>query len=327
MQKNFRKIPSSIFEKISELKSEKLLVGTVIRIKESDIFDKQYNDLSLSLINWELVYKNELIPSSNVWTYSKKNIKWYFKIFKDQEKEKRTVYMWERPYFWDWSKWSFSLYRTFESFPRINYWPKELSFKIDLLKEENINWERFFIFKIIIKDILNINEKDFEEKLLFNINLLQENFYPINIFDIDTNNDEYLDTLIIDWEIFKLWNRDDDLKKIIWSGKKLSKINIEYISNRYDFIKSLNPKSLIIWASWMRRYFWAQFSDDLVIFENRDYGNAIYILFENWKDLSKLSRLEIQNRPLDEFIRIPHKWNWEEKVRKIIKSRLKKNNE
>ena len=68
----------------------------------------------------------------------------------------------------------------------------------------------------------------------------------------------------------------------------------------------------------MRRYFGVKFSDRLVAFENTTYGNALYILFENWRELSRLSRLEIQNRPSDQYIRVEHRGNWKEKVKAII---------
>jgi hypothetical protein len=31
----------------------------------------------------------------------------------------------------------------------------------------------------------------------------------------------------------------------------------------------------------------AQFADDLVVFENLRYGNAVYLLYQNWDDVSR----------------------------------------
>jgi hypothetical protein len=71
----------------------------------------------------------------------------------------------------------------------------------------------------------------------------------------------------------------------------------------------------------MRKYFGAKFSDNLVVFENLNYGNAIYVLFENWVELSKMSRTEIQTRPANEYIRIKHTVNWEQNLERIIASK------
>ena len=57
--------------------------------------------------------------------------------------------------------------------------------------------------------------------------------------------------------------------------------------DRYDFFVGLDPKKLIIGSSGFRRYFGALLEDYLVVFENIEYGNAVYILFEKWEVLSR----------------------------------------
>lgn len=69
-----------------------------------------------------------------------------------------------------------------------------------------------------------------------------------------------------------------------------------------------------------RRYFGAQFSDNLVVFENIEYGNAIYILFDNWAEISQMSRIDILQRKEKDFIRLPHRKNWE----RVLKHNLDK---
>ena len=39
-------------------------------------------------------------------------------------------------------------------------------------------------------------------------------------------------------------------------------------------------------------YFGAKFGENIVVFENMDYGNAIYILSDNWEEISKMSRID-----------------------------------
>lgn len=51
------------------------------------------------------------------------------------------------------------------------------------------------------------------------------------------------------------------------------------------------------------------------MFENIEYGNAIYILFDNWMEISKMSRIEILQRKEKDFIRLPHRKNWEQVLR------------
>lgn len=321
MPKNYRKIPKNILDKIGTLEWENIIVWTVIKIKELDIEKWKFKKLGIFKKEWEIIFENNIIPSLKNWIYSKKNILWYKIKYRNKEKIKKTYYVWERPIFWDWSKWSFSLNITRDVYPYNEFYPKELLFNIELLKTEKNNDEVYYIFKINVLEYLDKNNINFLDDLLFNLNLLQENLWVSDIFSIDSTNEEYLDTLFIDWDIFPPGERESDIKRIIWNSKKLSNMRLKEIKSRYDFINELNPLKIIIWKSWMRRYFWAKFSDNLVVFENRDYWNALYILFDKWEELSKLSRTEIQNRPSDEYIRIFHIWDWEKKVKIIINNK------
>jgi hypothetical protein len=101
------------------------------------------------------------------------------------------------------------------------------------------------------------------------------------------------------------------------SGKLTAK-EIEQIQNKYDYLVNLNPVEIISGSSGMRKYFGVKFSDNLVVFENLNYGNAIYVLFENWEELSRMSRTKIQTRPANEYIRIKHTSNWKQSLERII---------
>ena len=88
-----------------------------------------------------------------------------------------------------------------------------------------------------------------------------------------------------------------------------------------EFLQSLNPQDIIVGTSGMSRYIGAKFSDNLVVFENSNYGNAIYILFEDWRELSQLSRLQILVRPSDQYYRVRHSGNWQEKVKAVVNAK------
>ena len=71
--------------------------------------------------------------------------------------------------------------------------------------------------------------------------------------------------------------------------------------------------------SGLQRYFGAIIEDDLVVFENTRYGNAIYIMYNNWQELSTLSRIELMSGKYgSDFDRVVHTSKWEDKVKKLI---------
>ncbi|MGF8545695.1 hypothetical protein AAGN67_14990, partial [Klebsiella pneumoniae] len=78
---------------------------------------------------------------------------------------------------------------------------------------------------------------------------------------------------------------------------------------------------LISESAWeeMTCLFAPSLEDDLVVFENIEYGNAIYILYDDWDEISKLSRIDLlSGRAGSNFDRIIHSGNWKEEVRKKV---------
>jgi hypothetical protein len=67
----------------------------------------------------------------------------------------------------------------------------------------------------------------------------------------------------------------------------------EKLIARYALLEQLKPQAYVSGTSGFNRYFGAQFKDNLVVFENLEYGNAIYAMSENWAELSKLSRTDL----------------------------------
>jgi hypothetical protein len=275
----------------------------------------------LNLIEDQLYFNSEFVPSYLKGIYSRKNINGYRIKYPEKDKVSKTYYVGERPNFGDYSKGTFSLYITKMIIPYDDIPPREISFVIELIDEYIENDTKYYVFKVATNQVLNKTQRDFEEELLFNINLLQENIGSVNIFNSNSTLQEFKKTLEVNWEIFPPGESNDDLNRITNGIRNLKPQRIQEISERYNLLREEHPINIIIGNSGMQRYFGAKFSENLIIFENTKYGNAIYILFENWKELSQLSRLEIQTRPRDQYIRILHKGNWQEKVISIIRNK------
>jgi hypothetical protein len=62
------------------------------------------------------------------------------------------------------------------------------------------------------------------------------------------------------------------------------------------------------------------FRDDLVVLENLSYGNAAYVMYENWHDLSQRSRLSLLADPTADYTRIVHTGDWTGALREAVAS-------
>jgi hypothetical protein len=314
MKKNFRSTPEFITNRINAIDSDNVIIATILKIDKNQIEDLKFRNLNLQLNNNQISFSNQYIPANTIGTFSRKNIDGYKITHKDQDKIRKSFYLGERPYYGDWSKGSFSLYSTREVFQSDDIPPREHSITTELLEET----ENDFKIKVSVDNVLNRNDENFDEELFFTINILQENIHSVNVFSSVTTREEYLRTLSLTWDIFPPGERNDDLERIMRGSRNLSPEKIEQVQNKYDYLINLNPVEIISGLSGMRKYFGAKFSENLVVFENLSYGNAIYVLFENWIELSQMSRTEIQTRPSNEYIRIKHTANWQQNLERII---------
>jgi len=320
MKKNFNKIPKEILEKIEQMPEDDIIVACVKKIKKEDIASGKYSELGLEIENNKLKFGKLVIPNISTGKYSKINIEGKDIVRRDLPKKNKS-FSHESPNYGDWSKGSHTVTWDRLVFRRDFLPPKNLEIEIELIETDN----DYYIIKFSINEVLNKKEKDFKDSLLYDINLLQENLGNTNIFKSNTTKEDYLKTVFVNWEILPPGNKDENLAKIISKFRNPTREIIETINDRYDLLTKLNPGSdLILGTSGFSRYLGVKIKENFVIFENLSYGNAIYIMFDDWKELSKLSRIELlKNRPKEQFTRIIHGKKWKNKVREAVKKFLK----
>jgi hypothetical protein len=181
-----------------------------------------------------------------------------------------------------------------------------------------------YIVVFQVREVLNKTSKDFKERLFEDLNLLQENIGDCGVEAADIPMADYAKSLHVSWEILPPGTLDETIQRL-FKGKTPTTQEKDVATERYEFFSSLRPKSLVFGRSGFRRYFGALLEDNLVVFENIEYGNAIYILFDNWEELSKLSRLDLMSgRFGTAFERVIHTSGWKGAVRDIVTDARKK---
>ena len=73
------------------------------------------------------------------------------------------------------------------------------------------------------------------------------------------------------------------------------------MEDRLKLFASLKPSSYLVGTAQFASYIGAQFADDLVVFENAYYGDALYVLYDNWRDVSKRSRIDLLKGTSERF--------------------------
>ena len=320
MRKNlhFRRIPDYINRELDGIESPFVVVSATLKVSLDDIAKCEYRNIGIAINNGELSFNPSFLPPPANGTNSRTNLNGKIIPLKDRPKVPKT-YCWLSPNFGDLSKGTHLSSRTIMVYQKLFIAPREWRISLQVLRKD----DKFVLLKVAVDTIFDKTSPTFKEDLFFAVNLLQEHIRDSHVFDANATLDDYLKVTSLGWEIFP----PGSVERVINMLKKQIRTNNpakqERIEERVKYIESLHPIESYVGKGMNNRYFGAKFKDDLVVFENEDYGNAIYVLFGNWEELSKKSRTEILRRPDKDFVRIPHSKNWIWALRQELNKHMK----
>ncbi len=315
------KIPSSITQKIANLPSDDIIVACLLEVRESAITAGTYAHLGIKLEAGQLVVPESIVPNASIGNQSNINVNgiWIRRTDLPMTTQTQTI---DSPNWGDWSKGSHSIDWAREVYQRDFLMPKYLPIDMELLRTTTKTGELVFSIRFCIGEVLNRNDKGFRDDLLSDLNLLQENVGAADVYPSKTSRNDYLKIVKVNWEILPLGeDKDAIITDVVSRFKSASALVKKRIEDRLNLLASLNPANLVVGEGGFERYIGAQFADDLVVFENPEYGNAIYIMFEDWQLLSQQTRIELLMNKNQGFIRIVHIVGWENEVKRIVAER------
>ncbi len=233
------------------------------------------------------------------------------------------MFVWESPNFGDGAKYGYHMHsRDREVYQREVHEARYYGIAIEMLRsgggQDNPN-----VYRFAVDQLLSQGEDSFETELFFMLNLLQENTGAVGVFPSDASRDDYLETVHLNWEFFPPGTRDEVVGRMI-GHRQISPEEAETVAARVELFSRLRPRAYLKGTGGMSSYVGAQFADDLVVFENVKYGNAMYILFDEWQEISQRSRLEILGNTDARFDRIVHRDGWEAVFRKKLQIEKRK---
>lgn len=320
-KRNLLQIPQSVAAKVEAAKHDDLVVACTRKLPLGAVQAGTYAHLGIDWKNEALSFSTvPILPTPLAGKYSKRNIEGREIVRKDLPMEKKIV-SFDSPNFGDWSKGSHEVSWTIDTYRRDHEAPRFLRIVVEhLATEQDANGQPVFVFKFHVDAVLRRGTDGFEAELLYALNVLQENVGSVDVYAADATREDYLQTVYVSWELLPPGERDATIAKILSGFKTPSEELRKTIDARYKLLASLKPKAFVRGTSGFQRYFGAQFADDLVVFENLEYGNAIYVMFEDWQALSQQSRLDLLKGDTTKFIRIIHSPGWESRLREAVKN-------
>jgi hypothetical protein len=306
MRKNLLKTPRNILQRLGTFDQDDVVVATVKLLKPADL--DRYKGLGLFLNGDSIVLPEPQIPDPAAGRFSNANVFGMEKVRKDIPKIKKSYGFWAP----SWNSGSYH-YVTHdrEVYLREVYPPKQVNLSAVLIDSHKDG----FLVKFAIDQVLNRRTPNFEQELLYNLNLLQENVGGADVFESGTTLADYALSVKVDWQLLPPGTVDQILEAMLRGKKPVSLERQAVMKERITVMDRLGPEAYITGTDGFLRYFGAKFGDDFVAFENAQYGNALYIMYDGWEIMSQKSRLELLAGDRDSFDRIEHRPGWIDQLR------------
>jgi hypothetical protein len=309
-KRNINKLPAEVRAKLDAAPEEAFVAGVVKAFTLADLQSGVLSHLGVQVANGALIFPTRVLPPDNMGRYSSKNVTGWEVIRRDLPKETFQL-IFDAPNFGDWTKGSHTVIQNRERFPRDTIEPPTLEIVIENLSEAEGGNP---ILKFTVDMPLDRQSATYAADLLFALNLLQENLGCNDVIRRDAVTQELIATLSLDWEIFPVGTREEEVVRRMVGQMARPSAEVEaIIRERVAMFSRLRPRQYIQGRGGLNRYFGAQFADDLVVFENIAYGNALFVLYEDWATLTQRSRIDLLRQGGNGFTRFRHTDGWRQR--------------
>jgi hypothetical protein len=320
-KRNLRTIPQRVLAELRSL-PRTVVAGCARTFTADELELGALKHLKVSVRDRILVLPDGgvIVPPSKSGKYSTRNRDGYEVVRKDLPKELFFVTV-ESPNWGDASTYgTHDVDLPHHRYPRDAYPPRLSVVRVRALNARRGLKNYTLVFEV--DEALDQKSRSFKGRLLELLNLLQENTGTCGIQKSDASLSDYLGALRLGWDILPPGTKDETLARI-FAGRKPTRAEKQTAGERYDFFQKLNPQKHVFGTSGFNRYFGALIRTDLVVFENLAYGNAVYVMFRNWKKLSRMNRIDLmRGRAGKDFERVVHAAGWEAEVSRIVAERV-----
>ncbi|WP_346907839.1 hypothetical protein [uncultured Roseibium sp.] len=290
----------------------KVLAGKLVTAEE--VQEGLYAHVDLNIEKLVVGNSWEIIPSPTIGIRSKRNVEGWEVVRKDLPKFRKYFYH------------DIAIYgdaarngTTTAAIPREVYERDEFPpylFHIQVLIQEQ---KRDGAFGVVfsIDEVFLKGTPDFDNDLLFAVNLLQENTGVSGV--VAAENPEYVFSSDLDWDVFPPGDLEE-LRTALCEGRRA--VPEDTVSERLRLFEQFEPIEYLRGLGGNDHYIGAKYADDLVVFENLKYGNALYVLYGNWMELSRRPRSELLKLKTSQYDRIIHTLGWETRFAVLMQTQL-----
>lgn len=305
---------------LSQISSDLIAVAAIKKVSRSDLEAGQYSHVGLSIVGSSIIAAGPAHPPADTGKWSERNMHGWDRKREDWPMVQKT-WTFESPNFGDGARngWTMRSW-TKDVYQHQIFEPQGMTIEASVLEDKG---GEQVVVKFAIAPILSQGMAEFDLMLLWAINLLQENSGVTGVFASDATREEYISTLTLNWEIFPPGTSDEVVARLLASAHPTNAPDFEkHVRERVRLFEGFEPMAYIRGQGGFGSYFGAQFADDLVVFENLKYGNAVYLLYQDWNEATQRSRLDLLRDQDAHFDRVVHTDGWQDRLTTLLHDRL-----
>lgn len=315
----YSRVPDHVVQQIATCSSDSFHVGRPLVTTPEELASGRWEHLGVVLENGLIAAAaSELVPPASAGRWSKWNLNGRTITRSDLPKESRSIGSWTVPIYGDWNKGSFIVSPVRDVYPRERQHGKAFALVVEVT--DSSTYEPAFSVRVDhVFDRMAIDQND----LLMACSLIRENVgrSPEAAATTATGT-AWLAHQLVNWELLPPGTLPGDLLRRVLSGLPRS-LPIERREEAIDRLEAVialagDDPAYVIGTSGFRRYVGVKFRDNLVALENLNYGNALYLFYENWEALSQRTRLELLADRDAHFDRVVHTDGWQLRLNSLL---------
>lgn len=315
----YSKVPEFVLEQIERCPTDTFYVGKSREYRRSSVAEGALQHLGITWTDDELLLPStSVVPPADQGRWSKRNIEGWIKVRKDLPKYEKTVGVWSTPNFGDPAKGYHTYSSTRNVYHREIWWGQQLAIRVEPQQPTEDSVRIGFIVDRVF-DRTDYRERD----LWMACSLLRENTNAeAGILSAQMPVSDWLKSQHVNWELLPVGqgqphpfseiasrlNTDPDTQRM------------KRMAERYDTVYAWQPTDVIVGDGEFSRYIGFKFRDNLVALECLDYGNALYLMYEDWITLSQRSRVDLLADTTADFDRIIHSAGWETRLASVLRA-------
>ena len=264
------KVSKALERELERTNAQRIVVAAVLNVNRGDL--DRYGELGLIWDRGRIASGPPVLPPPSLGIYARRNLDGWSDKRTDLPKETREISNWAP----SWNSGTYHLVsRDILAYPLAHHPAKLLTISATVL--EDLVDGAFVRFRI--DEPLGREGKTFAANLLFNLRLLREAVGDAHINDADLSDDDFARIQHVDWEMLPPGSAERVLQRLGSRGRAAAD-RLDVASERLRFLDSLGHDGYIVGTGTFARYFGAKFGHCLVVLENLEYGNALYVFIE-----------------------------------------------